>query len=44
MLLRAQPRGIRLHDLMRFPTFDRIRSDPAFQRLWNETRAPGVAW
>lgn len=43
-LHRARPRGVRLHDIMRYPGFDVIRNEPAFQRLWNETRAPGVTW
>ena len=44
VLRRAEPRGVRVHDVMRMPMFDAIRNRPEFQRLWNETRAPGMPW
>jgi TolB-like protein len=39
-----RPRGIRLHDLLRYPFFDALRDDPRFIRVWNETRGPGQVW
>jgi len=44
LLEAVQPRGLRLHDMMRLALFDVIRYEPRFQALWNETRAPGVLW
>jgi hypothetical protein len=39
----AQPRGLVLRDIMRFPGFDNIREDPVFVRIWNEAGPPGVS-
>ena len=38
------PRGLRLHDALRYPAFDGLRSEPRFIQLFNATRAPGSAW
>lgn len=39
-----RPRAGRMHDQLRFPMFDLLRSEPRFQALWNETRVPGSLW
>jgi len=42
VLERLRPRGVQLWSDLRYPEFDRLRSNPRFQRVLDESRPPGV--